>query len=204
MKDILLRKFFVNENVPTRPESENIIENILNKINKKKYLNIKDLGIGSGALLITLLNHLPNACGVGIDISFKALMVAKKNINKYKLNNRCFLIHSNWATAIKSNYFDIIICNPPYIDEKYINNLDEEVKNYEPIIALNGGKEGLEVLSDLLPSVHNCLKISGSAYFEIGYDQSDKAQNILKNKKFIIKNIIKDLSNYERIIEVKI
>ena len=195
--------FYVNKNVLIpRPETEHIIENILKKVNKNIPLNIIDLGIGSGAILITLLNHLPKAYGVGIDISHKALKVSKKNIIKHKLRNRCTLVNGNWAEAIKPNYFDILICNPPYIDKDHIKNVGIEVKNYEPIIALNGGKFGLEPLRNLLPSAKSCLKNNGLAYFEIGYNQLDSVKNLLKEEKFKIKNIIKDFSNFERILEV--
>ena len=195
-------QFYVNKNVLIpRPETENIIENVLKNRDKNKALNILDLGTGSGAILLTLLNHLPYAYGVGVDISFEALRVAKKNTDKYNLSNRCSLINGNWGKSLKSNYFDVLICNPPYIDENSLHNLDNEVKKYEPIIALNGGKDGLEKFSNLLPSAYNCLKNNGNAYFEIGFDQSNKAQSLLKKNKFEIKNIIKDISGFERIIK---
>ena len=194
-------QFYIDKNVLIpRCETEHIIENVLNKINKNTYINIIDLGVGSGAILLSLLYHLPNAYGVGIDISIEALKVAKKNIYKYGLNNRCSLINGNWAESVKPNYFDILICNPPYIDEKHIKNLDAEVKYYEPLIALNGGKEGLEPLNNLLPSARLCLKKKSLAYFEIGYNQSEKAQNLIKKNNFKIKSVIKDLSQYERIL----
>tara|TARA_B100000686_G_scaffold354686_1_gene466407 strand:+ start:7435 stop:8283 length:849 start_codon:yes stop_codon:yes gene_type:complete len=197
-------KFYINKNVLIpRPETEHIVEYILKNIKKNAPINIIDLGVGCGTVLLSLLYNLPFSYGVGIDVSIKALEVAKKNINNFNLNDRCELVKGDWANSITSNYFDILICNPPYIDEKHINNLNKNVKNFEPLIALNGGKNGLEVLNNLLPSARKCLKKNGLAFFEIGYDQSIKAQKLIYKNKFKIYEIIKDFARYERVIVVK-
>ncbi len=203
-RDFYNLNFYVNKNVLIpRFETEHIIEKVLEKNNKDNHIKIIELGTGSGAILTTLLYHLPKAFGVGIDISSKALSVASKNINKYKLGDRCLLINGDWAKTIQKNYFDILICNPPYVIESHIYSLEKEVQFYEPLIALNGGKDGLESFRNLLPSARRCIKEGGIAFFEIGYDQSHNVRKLIKKNKFQINNIIKDLSHYDRILEVK-
>ncbi len=196
-------KFYINRNalIP-RPETEHIVDNILKNINRNVAVRIIDLGVGCGTILLTLLSNLPYSYGVGIDLSIKALEVAKVNLNNFNLNNRCQLVKGDWAKSIKPNYFDILICNPPYIDKKNIKNLNKDVKNFEPLIALNGGKNGLEALNNLLPSARKCLKKNGLAFFEIGYDQSMEAQKLIYKNKFKLNKIIKDFAKYERIISV--
>ena len=183
-----------------RPETEHIIETALANIqNIEDKINIIDIGVGSGAILCTLLDKLPNAYGIGTDISEKALMIAKKNIKKYKLNHRSNLINTSWGNSVKSHFFDLLTCNPPYVSEKSLTNLQKEVK-YEPLIALNGGEKGLGSLRDLLPSARKCLKLQGKAFFEIGYNQCNSAQELISNSHFRIQNVIKDLAGIERVI----
>ena len=196
-------KFYINKSVLIpRPETEHIVEYVLKNVNKNMRINIIDLGVGCGTILLTLLHNLPYAYGVGIDLSIRALEVAKININNFNLSKRCQLVKGDWANSIKPNYFDILICNPPYIDKKYIKNLSKEVRNFEPLLALNGGKNGLEALNNLLPSARKCLKKNGLAFFEVGYNHSIEAQKLIYKNKFILNRIIKDFSEYERIISV--
>ena len=191
----------VNKNVLIpRPETEHLIDTVLENTKElSKKLNIIDIGTGSGAILCSLLHQLPNSYGIGTDISKKALTVAKKNIKKLNLNQRSHLINTSWGISIKESYFDILTCNPPYIEEKYFKNLQNEIKN-EPSIALKGGMKGLEPLKELLPSARKCLKLKGKAFFEIGYNQCNNAKNLISNNNFKIISIIKDLSGIERVI----
>ena len=200
-KNFYKSKFYVDKNVLIpRPETEHIIDTTLNIINKSKKLKILDIGIGSGAILLSLLLNLPKSYGIGTDISINALKIAEKNINNFKLHNRCNLINTNWAESLKSNYFDLLVCNPPYIRSDDIKNLNKDVINFEPHIALDGGKNGLECLTKLLPSARKCIKSNGSALFEIGYDQSKEALQLIKMNNFKINKVIKDFSKYDRIV----
>ena len=199
--------FFVNKNVLIpRPETEELIETVLKYIsNKKMKLNILDIGIGSGIILACLLKELPNAFGVGTDISLKALKVACKNLTNLDVMKRSKLINSNWSEATKNNIFDIITCNPPYISDKYIKNLCKEVKNYEPLLALKGGINGLDKFKELLPLARNAIKANGLLALEIGFDQKNNVKKLLKNKGFYINKILKDLAKNDRcIISTKI
>ena len=100
---------------------------------------------------------------------------------------------------VNTHFFDLLTCNPPYVSEKSLTNLQKEVK-YEPLVALNGGKKGLDSLRDLLPSARKCLKLQGKAFFEIGYNQCNSAQELISNSHFRIQNVIKDLAGIERVI----
>ena len=193
---------FVNKNVLIpRPETEHVIESILSKIeNINDKYNIIDIGTGSGAILCTLLTQLPNSYGLGTDISKKAIKVAYKNIKKLRIQNRCNLITTKWAEAVNTNFFDILTCNPPYIDEKELLTLSNEIIDHEPKIALDGGKKGIEAFDKMLPSARACLKLKGKAFFEIGYNQTDKALLLLRNNNFKICKIYKDLAGINRVI----
>ena len=194
--------FYINNRVLIpRPETEELVEIVLNKIkHKNKKYNLLDIATGSGVILASLLMHLPKSFGIGTDISINALKVSKINIDNLKLNNRAELVNTNWSEGLKDNNFDIIVCNPPYIENKHIKNLHNEVKNYEPLIALKGGASGLESFISLLPSARNVIKENGLIIFEVGFDQAKMAKNILEKNKFTVIEIIKDLAGIERII----
>ena len=194
--------FYINNKVLIpRPETEELIEKVLKNIsNKNKNINILDIGTGSGVILASLLQELPNSSGIGTDISIDALKVAKINLTNLNIFSRAKLVNTNWSQGIKTNIFDIVTCNPPYIDNKYIKNLPKEVKEYEPLIALKGGKNGLDSFKSLLPIVRNVMKINSLLALEIGFDQSKLLENILYKNKFKLKDIIKDISGNKRII----
>jgi release factor glutamine methyltransferase len=197
--------FYINNQVLIpRPETEELVEIVLNRIKyKNKKYNILDIATGSGVILSSLLMYLPKSFGIGADISLNALKVSKINIDNLKLNYRAKLVNTNWSEGLKDNSFDIIVCNPPYIANKHIKNLHNEVKNYEPIIALKGGPSGLESFISLLPSARNVIKNNGLIIFEVGFDQAQIARNILEKNKFSVTEIVKDLAGIERIIIAK-
>ena len=142
-----------------RPETELLVEKLL-KIYDGKKISILDIGTGSGCILLSLLDGLRKSNGVGIDISKRAILTAKKNSNRYKLNNRARFLTKSFESIFYKK-FDLIVSNPPYIDKKDINNLSEEVKIYEPRIALDGGNDGL-YLSKVIYKSKNILKIKGT------------------------------------------
>jgi release factor glutamine methyltransferase len=195
--------FFVNANVLTpRSDSETIIEAIINNYkNKDEKLNILDLGVGSGCLLLSLLKIYKNANGVGVDISEKALNIAKKNSKLLKINNVKFL-KSNWNDKINEK-FDIIISNPPYIETDFINKLSKEVNIYNPLIALDGGKDGLDCYRYLAQNLQKNIKKKTSIFFEIGYKQAKNINKILIENNYKIKKIYKDYNKIERVIYIK-
>ncbi len=205
IKEFYSREFFINKFVlDPRPETEILVDVIkkLKIVNKKK-VKILDLGTGTSCLLITLvLEFKKKVKGVGVDNSVEALKVAKKNIEKFNLCEHINLIHSNWFSKIRDN-FDIIISNPPYIPSNEINYLDDEVKNFDPRNALDGGKSGINCYKIIAEKIDNFLKPDGFICLEVGNNQIKKVEYIFKIYGF--KKIFKqkDYMNHERVIVFK-
>jgi release factor glutamine methyltransferase len=190
-KEFWSKNFFVNSNtlIP-RPETELMVEKLV-KIFQAKSISILDVGTGSGCILISLLSELEKSKGVGIDISKKAIAIAKINAKKHKiLNNIKFLNKS-----ISSNFsqkFDLIVSNPPYIRSSDLRNLSNDIKKYEPRIALDGGNDGLDLIKKVIYKTKNILKFKGMLALEIGNEQYKKVSKILINNNFKIEDTIKD------------
>jgi release factor glutamine methyltransferase len=178
-----------------RPDSEIIIEQVLNYTKNLK--NILDLGTGSGCLLITLLKHFNNTYGVGVDISNKALSVAKKNALKHKVIHRCKFIKSNWLKKINQT-FDIIIANPPYIAKNY--PLSDTVINYDPSIALFGGLDGLDQYRKILKDLKKACTQNTLCFFEIGFDQKNKINEMISSYGFSVIANHQDLAFNDRLV----
>ena len=193
-------KFFVDENVLIpQPDTEILVEQIINKYKDRK-IKILDLCTGSGCIAISLKHYLPQAEIFASDISKKALDIAQNNAKQN--NTEINFINSDLFQNIQDE-FDIIVSNPPYIKTDIIKTLDNEVQN-EPIIALDGGNDGLDFYKKILKEAYNYLKDEGKLYLEIGYDQKEDLINLYKNDKRY-KNIecIKDLANNDRVIIIE-
>ena len=185
-----------------RPETELMVDKLI-KIYLKKKIFILDIGTGSGCILISLLSELNNSKGLGIDISKKALLIAEKNAKKHKIiNNISFLKRS--FSDIHNYKFDLIVSNPPYIKSKEIKYLDEDVKKYEPKIALDGGNDGLDVIKKVIYKSKEILKINGRLALEIGNGQSLKVSEFLYKNNFKIELNIKDYKENTRSIISKL
>lgn len=193
--------FYVDENVLIpRPDTEVIVEEVINYCNNEKNgkAKILDLCTGSGIIAISLAKYLPNCEIIATDISNKALEVAKKNQLNNKVSNIRW-IHSNLFSKIYEK-FDIIVSNPPYIKKDVINELEEEVKK-EPIIALDGGEDGLKFYKEILENAKNYLNKNGAIFLEIGYDQKKEVIDIVKKYYGNVKiECKKDLQNKDRMI----
>lgn len=200
-------EFFVNQEVLIpRPESELFIEEILSICqNTDSVLKILDIGVGSGALIITLLKIFNKAIGIGVDINKGALSVAAFNAKNLNVENRLNLIQSDCFSAITNNQkFDIIISNPPYISIQEWAELDASVKNYEPKESLTDFDSGFLFYKKILSEAHLYLNPNGYILFEIGYNQSNIFQNIIKNyKNFELIRIKKDIASIERLVVLK-
>jgi release factor glutamine methyltransferase len=198
-KEFWSKSFFVNHNtlIP-RPETELMVEKLI-KIYKDKKISILDIGTGSGCILISLLCELKNSQGVGIDISKKALAIAKKNSEIHKTSNNIKFF--NQSVDSKFNIkFDLIVSNPPYIRSSEIKNLSEDIKKYEPRIALDGGNDGLDLIKKIIYKTEYILKVKGMLALEIGNEQFKKVSEILIKKNFRIEHIIKDYKTNVRCI----
>ena len=179
-----------------RPETELMVESLV-KIYKGKKIRILDVGTGSGCILIGLLTELKQSNGIGIDISNKAISIAKKNANKH-LPNKNVKFFVNKIEAINQGIFDVVVSNPPYIKSSLLVNLDKGIKSYEPKIALDGGNDGLDVIKKVIYKAIEILKISGMLALEIGNEQQFEVSKILTKKNFRIEHIIKDYKENTR------
>ena len=173
-----------------RPETELIVEKLA-KIYKDKSVFILDIGTGSGCILISLLSELIHSKGIGIDICNKALLVAKENVDKNKVTRRLKLMRRSF-TELYNFRFDLIVSNPPYIAKNHIKNLEDDIKKYEPLLALDGGNDGVDVIKKVIYKAREILKIKGKLALEIGNKQYLKVSKILKDNNFKIEHNIKD------------
>ena len=166
---------------------------------KNKNLYILDIGTGTGCIILSILSEIKGAKGIGVDISREAIKIAKKNSNKLGLNTRVKFINKP-LEDIYGYKFDLIVSNPPYIKTSEIINLPDDVKRYEPNLALDGGKEGLDVIKKVIYKSRTILKILGVLALEIGYGQYYKVSQILKKENFREDLLVKDYKNNIRCI----
>ena len=197
-------KFIINNNVLVpRPDTEILIEQVLKLTKNKNKLQILDIGIGSGCILMSILKEKKNFIGTGIDISNKSLQISKVNGHKLRLNNRLKLFKSN-IDNFNTGKYDFIVSNPPYIKKNKLKCLEKDI-SFEPKQALDGGLDGLSVIRKVIIKSSELIKKNGHLIIEIDFDQKNKVKKILQNKGFYIKEIFKDLSNHDRcIVSVKI
>ena len=193
-------KFIVNNSVLIpRPETELIVEEALNCLPEKKSKKIIDIGTGSGCIIISLLIERPKSRGVGLDISKNAIKVAKINAKLQQLNNRIKFINSD-VDKYNGGKYDLVVSNPPYIKRTKISRLEEDVKNFEPKSALDGGYNGYSKIEKVIKKSVNLLKRNGNLILEIGYDQVHSTSYLLEEYGFYINKISKDLSKKDRCI----
>ena len=197
-KEFWKNEFYVNKNVLIpRPETEHLIEETLKIIQKNSSRKILEIGVGSGCLIVSILKERKNCSAIGIDCCKKALKVANYNANLHLINNRVKIIKTD-VDNFNAGKYDLIISNPPYIDKCKLKYLD--VSEYEPLRALNGGVNGIEVLTKVISKASRLLKINGKLIVEIGSDQKYKVIKLLNNNNFFVNKIVKDLSNLDRCI----
>lgn len=204
-KEFMKLNFFVDENVLIpRQDTEVLVEEVIKITQKIKARKILDLCTGSGAIAISLAKYLPNTEITALDISYKALEVAKLNAKTNKVGNQITFIESNLFENLPKEKYDIIVSNPPYIKQDIIKELDKEVQK-EPHIALDGGKDGLDFYRKIIDSGYEYLKYGGYLCLEIGYDQKEEVMNLLDdNGQYINKICIKDLYDNDRVIIAKV
>jgi release factor glutamine methyltransferase len=198
-KEFWSKFFFVSvDTLIPRPETELIVEKLV-KIFKEKKISILDIGTGSGCILISLLSELRNSVGVGIDISKKALVIAKKNSEKHSMENKIKFLNKSLESKFYQK-FDLIVSNPPYIRRNEIKNLKEDIKRYEPLIALDGGNDGLDLIKKVIYKAKYILKVKGKLALEIGNKQFKKVSEILLKNNYKIEYNIRDYKDNIRSI----
>ena len=190
-KEFWSKSFLVSKNtlVP-RPETELMVEKII-KIFRKKNIFILDIGTGTGCILLSILSELKNSKGTGIDISSKAIQIAIANSRKHNLTERTKFCKRS-LDDIYHNKFDLIVSNPPYIKRKDIKNLNEDIKKFEPKLALDGGNDGLDVIKKVIYKSKSILKIKGMLALEIGNEQFKKVSEILRSNGYKTRYLVKD------------
>ena len=193
-------KFLINKSVLIpRPDTELVIEEALRYLPIDKFKKILDVGTGSGCIIVSLLRERPKCAATAIDISKKAINVAKTNAKLHQLENKINFIHID-IDKYKSNNYDLIISNPPYINNIELSRLDDDIKFHEPMLALSGGFDGFKEIRKVIIKSKKLLKINGKLIIEIGYRQRNLCLKILNKNGFYINKISKDLSGKERCI----
>lgn len=200
-QEFMKMTFYVNEDVLIpRPDTEILVEEVIKiakRINAKKIL---DLCTGSGAIAISLAKYIEESQITAVDISDKAISVAKLNAKNNNVENQIIFVESDLFKQLPKEKYDIIVSNPPYIKKEIIKSLDKEVQN-EPKIALDGGYDGLDFYRKIISNADEFLKFTGYVCLEIGYDQKEDVLELLKNEgKYVDTSCKKDLFDNDRVI----
>jgi len=186
-----------------RPETETIVEGTLDFVVRGglrlENLRILDIGTGSGALLLALLKELPNASGIGTDISGAAVQVARANAAHCKLENRCGFVVCDIASGVQGP-FDLVVSNPPYIAHGEINSLAPEVRDYDPLVALDGGRDGLDAYRSIAGENKRILAQGGRLFVELGMGQEAAVRALFTKAGLAVGAVRKDLAGIPRVL----
>ncbi len=182
-----------------RPETELLVEAVLHRLPPNDFLEILDVGTGSGILAVTLAHHLPHAEITAVDISVDAIAVARRNAETHHVGDRIRFVISDLLSTLdhKLERFDAIVSNPPYVAETDRASLAPEVRDYEPATALFAGETGLDIYRRLIPEARNALKPNGLLALEIGQGQRDAIANFLKDWRDL--SFLNDLQQIPRV-----
>lgn len=194
-----------------RPDTETLVRAVLEKFKgKPPPERILDFGTGTGCILISLLNDWKRqgqTWGLGVDKSPDAIMTARKNAEEHDVGKQASFVCSDWGVVLSAELdleqkFDLIVSNPPYIREDDITNLSSEVIDFDPILALSGGKSGLECYELLFMQMKNFLKPQGCAFFEIGYDQHEEIVRLARKYESRVSEVYSDSAGILRVVEI--
>ena len=193
-------EFFIsNDILIPRPDTELVIENVLRLTKNKNKINILDIGVGSGCILLSILKERVSFKGTGIDISKKCLDICEINAFNLKVRSRLKLYKSD-VDKFNLGKYDLIVSNPPYVKKLKIKYLERDVAKFEPKLALDGGLDGLSEIRKVIKKSSELIKKNGKFILEIGYDQKNKVINLLKKEGFYINSIQKDLAKNDRCV----
>jgi len=199
-KEFWKNKFKVNKNVLIpRPDTETIIEQVLNELDINSSKKILDIGTGSGCIIISILNERKKCLGVGIDISKNAVKLAKYNAKIQHIDNRIKFLNSDIDNFYGGKY-DLIVSNPPYIKHYEIDSLEKDIKNHEPRVSLDGGIDGYNKIRIIIKKSSTLIKKRGKLFLELGINQTRETLKILNLNGFYKTKVIKDLSGKNRCI----
>jgi release factor glutamine methyltransferase len=191
------------ETLEPRPDTEMLVDTMLPLVERvttsKGKARILDLGTGTGAILLALLKESPDSSGVGSDISLDALSTAERNAVRLGLDQRFQAVRSHWFDGI-GGVFDIIVSNPPYIESAVIPDLEPEVRDFDPLAALDGGPDGLSAYRDIAAGAGDFLDAGGFIGVEIGFDQKDTVIEIFAAAGFILAQAKRDYGGNDRVL----
>ena len=193
-------EFDIVENVLIpRPDTEILVEQVLNIYKNKNKINFLDIGTGSGCILLSILKERKDFFATGIDISDDAIKICKINAYKLGVKNRVKLFKSDIDNFSNGKY-DLIISNPPYIKNLDLKYLEKDVIDFEPKLALNGGLEGITEIKKVINKSAKLIKKNGKLILEIAFNQKEKVRQLLINNGFYVNMVIKDLAKNDRCI----
>ncbi|HKR90096.1 MAG TPA: peptide chain release factor N(5)-glutamine methyltransferase [Phenylobacterium sp.] len=183
-----------------RPDTETVVEYVLRDFPQTASWTVLDLGVGSGAILLSILAERPAAKGLGVDLSEEALAVARENAANLGLAGRTALLRGDWTFGLEGESFDLVVSNPPYIASHVIAELEPEVRDHEPRLALEGGADGLDHYRTLAPEILRVLKPGGRFAVEIGYDQKQPVEALFRAAGAEGVVTVRDLGDRDRVV----
>lgn len=184
-----------------RPETERVVDLALEaQPEPGARFSMVDLGVGSGAILLSVLAERPGAKGLGVDVSEEALAVARDNAANLGLMDRASFLRTDWTQGLPDDGFDLVVSNPPYIPSADIDGLDPEVAAHEPRLALDGGPDGLDCYRRLAPDILRVLKPGGAFAVEIGWDQAEAVSDLFRSAGADGVRVVRDLSDRDRVV----
>jgi len=199
-KEFWKYEFDVSNNVLIpRPDTEIIIEEVLKIFKHKKKLNILEIGVGSGCVLLSILKEKTYFRGIGIDISKKCVELSRKNALKLDVKNRVKFFKSDIDNFFYGKY-DLVVSNPPYIKKQDLKYLELDVAKYEPKLALDGGIDGVSEIIKVIDKSSKLVKKGGKLVLEINFNQGNRVKELLKKKGYYINRVIKDFGKKNRCI----
>ena len=203
-KEFMGINFYVDERVLIpRPETEELVEFIIGFIEanyKGENIQVLDIGTGSGTIALSLGKRFKGIEVLGVDVSKEALEVARENLNRLKASNVSFKRSDLFESIGKEEKFSIIVSNPPYIRKDVVRNLQKDVKDFEPGLALDGGEDGLDFYRRIINRSKSHLEKEGMLLFEIGYDQGREVKALMEEEGYKNVQIAKDLQGLDRIV----
>ena len=187
-----------------RPETELIVENAIEILKDFENPKFCEVGIGSGCISISILHEIKNSSAIGLDISENALKIAQINAERNSVAERLKLEISDIFEILKNENFDLIVSNPPYISREDVNNLQAEVKDFEPLTALTDGRDGLSIIKKIILDAPKFLRGGGYLLMEIGFAQSEKVSRMFDKNVWQSVEFVKDLQGIPRMVKAQI
>lgn len=183
-----------------RADTETVVETALSAFPEGMAFQMIDMGVGSGAILLSILAERPAAKGLGTDVSEEAIAVARDNAANLGLGDRTAFLRTAWGDGVANAGFDLVVSNPPYIRSEEIETLDPEVREHDPRLALDGGPDGLDAYRALVPETLRLLKPLGVFVVETGWDQAEQVKALFAEAGFENLRVVQDLGTRDRVV----